>query len=141
MKSSNLAVREALEVPSAVHAVAPTSPDSRVDPATRTAAGPARFRVAEDDDLGEVMLRLRGELDLAAVPVLKDSVRRAGRRDGLVVVDLSGVVFVDVAGLSAISALVRESLHDGWALDLRHPSLSIRQLARLTGMTHLWHEA
>lgn len=124
-----------------MHVVSSIPPDSRLDPATRLAAGPARFRVVEDDDLGETMLRLRGELDLAAVPTLKEHVRRAALRDGLVVVDLSGVVFVDVAGLSAISALLRESLHDGWTLDLRHPSLSIRQLARLTSMTHLWHQA
>ena len=116
-------------------------PESRVDHGARPAAGTARFRVVEDAESGELMLRLRGELDLAAVPVLKAHVRRAALRDGLVVVDLSGVVFIDVAGLSAISTLTREAIHDGWTLDLRHPSLSIRQLARLTSMTHLWHEA
>lgn len=105
------------------------------------AAGPARFRAVEDDEAGEVVLRLRGELDLAAVPDLKDRVRGAAAHDGVVIVDLSGVVFIDVAGLSALSALAREANQDGWTLEMRYPSLAIRQVARLTSMMHLWGEA
>lgn len=103
--------------------------------------GMARFRVAEVSDGSLVRLQLRGELDLAAVPALRDRVRETASRDGVAILDLSGVVFIDVAGLSALSALVREARVGGWRLELRHASLAVRQLARLTSMQPLFDAA
>ena len=41
--------------------------------------GLARFRIAEESDGTRVRLQLRGELDLAAVPVLRERVRGTAR--------------------------------------------------------------
>ena len=103
--------------------------------------GQARFRIAEETDVGRLRLLLRGELDLAAVPVLREHVGGTATRDGVVILDLSGIVFIDVAGLSSLSALVREARHRGWKLELRHASLAVRQLARLTSMQPLFEAA
>lgn len=102
--------------------------------------GPERFRIAENSDGAERTLRLRGELDLAAVSTLREHVHRAVARDGSAILDLSGVVFIDAAGLAALSALAREARLAAWHLDLRHASLAIRELARLTGMQGLWNK-
>jgi anti-anti-sigma factor len=102
--------------------------------------GPARFRVAEADG-ADPTLRLRGELDLAAVTTLREHVHRVASRDGTAILDLSGVVFIDGAGLAALSALVREARLARWHLDLRHPSLAIRELARLTCTQGVWNSA
>ena len=103
--------------------------------------GLARFRIAEESDGSQVRLQLRGELDLAAVPMLRERVRDTASRDGAAILDLSGVLFIDVAGLSALSALVREARHGGWDIELRHASLAVRQLARLTSTQPLFDAA
>jgi anti-anti-sigma factor len=107
-------------------------------PTTSTTVGPASFRVLEDADAGHQRLHLRGELDLAAAPVLREHVRSVAARDGSVILDLSGVAFIDVAGLCALTTLAREAREQGWWLDLRNPSLSVRRLARLTSMDGLF---
>jgi anti-anti-sigma factor len=118
-----------------------TRQSRRQRPVSVTAIGPARFRVAEAADGGELCLRLHGELDIAAVRALREHVRRAAVRDGVAILDLSDVEFIDVAGLSVLSALVREARADGLSLELRHASLAVRQLARLTSMQNLWQAA
>ena len=101
-------------------------------------AGPARFRVVEVGAASPMRLDLRGELDLAAAPMLREHVRGAGTRRGNVVVDLSGVEFIDVAGLCALTALAKEAREQGWCLELHRPSLSVRRLARLTSTQDLF---
>jgi len=94
--------------------------------------GPARFRVVEDAATIALCLEVRGELDLAAAPVLREHVRRAVAHRGNVIIDLSGIEFIDVAGLCALTALTKEAREQGWWLELRRPSLSVRRLVRLT---------
>jgi anti-anti-sigma factor len=101
--------------------------------AITSAFGPPRFAVDEQ----EGQLRLTGELDLAAVPELRRRVRDAALRDGAAVVDLSGIEFIDVAGLSALTSLAHEASLDRWTLQLLRPPLVVRQLARLVGMQDL----
>jgi anti-anti-sigma factor len=112
------------------HARPADAPTVQAPPPVTT--GPARFRVVEDAAIGQPRLDLRGELDLAAVPVLREHVRRAAARDVHVRVDLSGVAFIDVAGLCALSALRKEAREQGWWLELLEPSLSVRRLVRHT---------
>jgi anti-anti-sigma factor len=113
-----------------VTSTAPTRPPA-------TTIGPPNFSIDEDVERGEPLLRLRGELDLAAAPVLRAGVWNAVRRDGLAILDLSDIEFIDVAGLSALTALAREARKGHWLLELRHAPLAVRQLARLTGLQGL----
>jgi anti-anti-sigma factor len=99
-----------------------------------TTVGPASFSITEELERGQTFLRARGELDLAAVPELRAGVWSTARRDGMAILDLSGIVFIDVAGLSALTALTREARKGHWVLELRHAPLVVRQLARLTGL-------
>jgi len=78
-------------------------------------------------------LHVAGELDLAAVPELRSRVRAAAASGGTAVLDLSRVDFIDVAGLSALSALAHEARREHWRLEVRDASLIVRQLARLCG--------
>jgi anti-sigma B factor antagonist len=114
----------------------PLSPAVRALPPA-TALGPARFRVVEEAATGQLRLHLRGELGLAATPTLRDHVRSAAARHASVAIELSGVEFIDVAGLCALTALMREAHEQGRRLELRHPSFSVRQLVRLTGVHEL----
>jgi anti-sigma B factor antagonist len=115
----------------------PVSPAGEA-PVTSTTVGPASFHVVEDAAAGHPRLHLRGELDLAAAPVLREHVRSVAARDGSVTLDLSGVAFIDVAGLCALTTLAREAGEQGWSLDLCNPSLSVRRLVRLTSTDGLF---
>jgi anti-anti-sigma factor len=59
------------------------------------------------------VVRAQGELDIAAVPRLQLSIRRAARRSPRVIVDLRHVDFMDTV---ALSALQRESKMVPWTL-------------------------
>jgi anti-anti-sigma factor len=99
--------------------------------------GPRRFSIGEQPQEGQRVLHLRGELDLAAAPALRARVTELALQDGVVIVDLSDVEFVDVAGLCALHGLAREARRGRWHLELRHTPITVRQLARLTGMQDL----
>jgi anti-anti-sigma factor len=104
---------------------------------TSTTVDFTAFSITEELEGGQACLRLCGELDLAAVPELRARVWNACRRDGMAILDLSGVEFIDVAGLSALTALAREARKGHWFLELRRPPLVVRKLARLTGLDPL----
>jgi anti-sigma B factor antagonist len=95
------------------------------------------FAIAEDVQEGQRVLHLRGELDLAAAPALRARVTELALQDGVVMIDLSGVEFIDVAGLCALYGLSREARRGRWYFELRHAPITVRHLARLTGMQDL----
>jgi anti-anti-sigma factor len=79
---------------------------------------PTSFDVVVSQEGTSSMVAVRGELDLAATPVLAatlQAVKDAGRRD--VVVDLGELAFVDVAGLRPLVAAAT----DGLSVRLRNP--------------------
>jgi len=117
---------------SALSSVPSTSRQAR-----SAAIGPRRFGIDEDARDGRRVLRLHGELDVAAAPALRARVTELALQDGVVVIDLAAIEFVDVAGLCALHALVREAQRGRWLLELRHAPISVRQLARMTGMREL----
>jgi len=105
--------------------------------ARAAAVGPARFRIVEEASEGLRVLFLRGELDVAAAPLLRARVTDLAFQDGVVSIDLSGVEFIDVAGLCALNSLAREARRGRWVLDLHHAPIGVRQLARMVGMANL----
>ena len=74
--------------------------------------------VAVEDHDGWRVLRLAGEIDVATAPRLRDRlVQLVTEGPPRLVVDLSGVTFIDSMGLGAlVSGLKRARAHDG---DLR----------------------
>jgi anti-anti-sigma factor len=77
-------------------------------------------------------LRIEGELDYAALPALTRALASMG--GGSFSVDLSGLAFVDVAGLRAL-VTAAAGLRDGHVLALRSVPWYVRRLLNLTG----WH--
>ncbi|HEX5332944.1 MAG TPA: STAS domain-containing protein [Cellulomonas sp.] len=84
-----------------------------------------------DDGSREVsVVRVVGELDLASASWVRDRIARAARNPAReVVVDLSGVSFVDCAGLGA---LLSAQAQLGTRLSLRAPSVAVLKLLELT---------
>ena len=101
--------------------------------------GPAVLHVTPEVGPRTVWLRLAGEMDVATAGHLTEVVRSLpADRLAQVRLDLSGLAFVDAAGLTAllqVEALVRA--HDG-RLTLHGPSPLILRLLAITGLTGLF---
>jgi anti-sigma B factor antagonist len=81
------------------------------------------------------VLRLRGEVDIAAVTRLRPSwlaLADAGRP--LLVVDLSEVTFIDVAGIGLLVALRNRQHAHGGRVHLRRVPAQVTRVLRLTGL-------
>lgn len=84
------------------------------------------------------VLALRGEADIATVPVVVDTLARViSDQDGDVVVDLAQTDFMDTAALRAVLR-AREELHGGERqLTLRSPSRIAARLLAVFGLSQL----
>jgi anti-sigma B factor antagonist len=72
--------------------------------------------------------RVAGELDLLTVPQLREALTSAGARGGDIVLDFSGVSFVDSSGLGLLISTARETNARGGSLVLRTPTKTLRRL-------------
>jgi anti-sigma B factor antagonist len=82
-----------------------------------------------------VLLVVSGEVDLATVAVLDDSLRRAeSARRPVLLLDLSGVTFMDCAGLTALLAAARRAAEAGGEVSVMRATAPVRRLLRLTAV-------
>ncbi len=99
-------------------------------------AGPGEpappFAADRDERDGATVVALRGELDLHSSGLLLDATTdvAAGSR---LVLDLSGLAFVDSAGLRALMNLDLRARADGFELVLAAPGPAVLRVLRLTG--------
>lgn len=96
---------------------------------------PIGFWVTRSDDPGGVVLALHGELDVAAAPQLEkllDEIRAQQHRR--VMVELSGLSFVDSAGVSVLIKAKKEADEDGSEFLLRRPTAQVHRVFALVGM-------
>jgi anti-sigma B factor antagonist len=77
------------------------------------------------------VIAVSGELDVATAPELHDTLNRT---DGEPVhLDLSGVSFIDPAGLRVLLTAKRDIDARGGQLVIRNPSWQVRRIARVSG--------
>jgi anti-sigma B factor antagonist len=84
---------------------------------------------------GLVVVAARGELDLVGKPLLcrqVDDALDAG--DGRLVIDLSGVSFIDAQGLSALVVSQRHATELSRSLTLAGVPAVVRRLLQITGL-------
>jgi anti-anti-sigma factor len=102
------------------------------------------LRVTLREDKGLCRLEVAGELDMATTGVLRDELDRlrAARRE--VLVDLSGVSFIDSSGLRLLLEAQADARQDGWGLFFStEVSLVVKRLLDLTSAWGLlyWRDA
>lgn len=86
---------------------------------------------------GAITLRLRGELDAAAGAVLRDCVDASDAASRSVIIDLSGVRFIDSGGIWSLVSIQR-----GLTLDFRRMEVvgaygQVRRILEISGATAL----
>jgi anti-sigma B factor antagonist len=93
------------------------------------------FRCDVWPERAAVTVRPVGELDVSTVPVLAARIaelRHAGFRQ--VVLDLSGLLFIDSSGLHMIIDCEAKARQDGFAFDLIPGSRPIQRVFEITGL-------
>lgn len=97
---------------------------------------------APDAGDGRVVLLVTGSLDLDSRGKLLDAGHAAVRRDGCngLVLDLSGVSFVDSTGIGAFVELASEAEDNGSTFEIRNPSPRVGRLLEVTGLADTWSE-
>jgi anti-anti-sigma factor len=92
------------------------------------------------EELGTVRLSLYGELDLAVADRLQSRLRQLARAHATVILDLSGLQFIDSTGLSILLTSFNDATHNGWQLQV-DPNLTsqVRRVVELVGLDSiLW---
>lgn len=86
-------------------------------------------------DGNRLVLSLAGELDLATVPALK-AVLKDAQSDGLshLAIDLSGVQFMDSAGITVLAAAQRAADENQHTLSLRRGPAQVQRVLEITGL-------
>jgi anti-anti-sigma factor len=81
-------------------------------------------------------LRVVGEIDIATGPVLRDALLRfADGGEGAVVADMTGVRFIDSAGIAVLVDVQNRLGYQGRALELHQVSNEVGRVIDLLGLT------
>jgi anti-sigma B factor antagonist len=92
------------------------------------------FEVRTEVQEESARLRVSGELDIATAPRLEDAVAGVLTQGvSRVLIDLSGVTFVDSSGLRLCIVLSTRAPDQGWQLALIRPTEPSISVFRLTG--------
>jgi anti-sigma B factor antagonist len=101
---------------------------------TGRGADPELFGVEVTQGDGEVVVAVRGEVDLVTAPALWESlVDVIGDTDRLVV-DLSATEFIDSTGLGVLVRALKRLRHRGGELVLRAPRPNARKVLHVTSL-------
>jgi anti-anti-sigma factor len=95
---------------------------------------PGGLEISSVFDDGTVRVSLRGELDLAGSRQMEDSMAEIDRQDpSLVVVDLSGLAFIDSTGLRLLLQADARARERGYELVLRPGTAPVQRVFEVTG--------
>ena len=96
------------------------------------------FTVEVLQDEGETVAHVRGEVDIATCERLRDAIEPHLGPGQRVLLDLSGVHFMDSSCLRLLLQARTTLTGDGGSLILRNPSDMARRVLSLSGMTDLF---
>ena len=89
-------------------------------------------------DVEDGVVRASGDLDIQSAPMMRSALDRMSQVDGAdVVIDMSGVTFMDSTGLTTLMDARLQAERDGWAFTVRRPSSAVRRVFDLAGVGSL----
>jgi anti-sigma B factor antagonist len=96
---------------------------------------PEKLEIGERAEGADLVLSVEGELDLSTIPRLAQHIDgRIGSVGASLLLDLSGVTFMDSSGLRLLIELHHRAQREGWKLSLTAPAHEAAQLVlRITG--------
>jgi anti-anti-sigma factor len=91
--------------------------------------------VVATPDRAQVCVQLRGELDIATAPLVRDRIAALKHLGDQLVLDLRDLTFIDSCGLKLVLELAADSTRDGRSFPLILGSSVVQRIFQLTG-TH-----
>ena len=79
------------------------------------------------------VIAVRGEVDLHTAPKVQSAIERAADANGIVVLDMGGVAFMDSTALSALMRAKDILQAQGISLRLASPSSAVERIFSVTG--------
>ena len=79
------------------------------------------------------VIAVRGEVDLHTAPKVQSAIERAADANGIVVLDMGGVAFMDSTALSALMRAKDILQAQGISLRLASPSRAVERIFSVTG--------
>jgi anti-sigma B factor antagonist len=106
-----------------------------------TGSRPAPFSIAVDEQPDRAVIAAAGELDLATAPQLEEALLPRLREGGRVVLDLTGLEFMDSTGVQVIIAAHQAGQeHDGGlALVRTAPDGAVARVLEISGLDTMLH--
>ena len=80
-----------------------------------------------------IIIRATGEIDISTIEVIRSGLDRAREQTGTVLLDLSGITFIDSSGLRLLLEASRSSAVSGWYFFVVRPSEAVTRLVQLSG--------
>ena len=96
------------------------------------------FTVVVAEESGQTVAHVTGEIDIATCERLRDAIEPHLGRGQRVVLDLSGVRFMDSSCLKVLLRAHTTLTGDGGSLILRNPSEMAKRLLSLSGLAELF---
>lgn len=104
--------------------------------------GPGSLDVSSSAGEGSVTLTLRGELDLASAGALEKRLSAVERGSpGRILVDLTGLTFIDSSGLRVLLLADGRAREQGHELVFTESTETVRRVLEMTGALELLHFA
>lgn len=93
------------------------------------------FDIESASEGGATRLALRGEFDIANAPHLEREIRRFAEAGGTrLVLDLSGLAFIDSTGLRIVLETRQRALDQGFELEIVRGPRQVQRVFELTGL-------
>lgn len=93
-----------------------------------------RLLISAQDGEAGTTVSVQGDIDAATVDELRD-VLRTCRKNGVVVIDLAGVPFIDSSGLGALVQASRAARDAGGQLRVENAGPAVARAAQYAGLT------
>jgi anti-anti-sigma factor len=95
---------------------------------------PEQFDIAVEERDGVVVVRPRGELDLATAPMLDEILSDLAARSASAVLDLSETGFIDSSGIRTVLTAYAASQRDGFGLTMLPGPPAVMRVFEISGV-------
>jgi anti-sigma B factor antagonist len=100
--------------------------------------GNDEFAIATTVTRASALVAVRGDLDVATAPTLRTALAEASSATHALVVDVSGVTFMDASALGVLIGAARGARDRGHKVVLRGPSANTLRLLQVTGLLEVF---
>ena len=99
------------------------------------------FTVETDEDMGSVVVRATGEIDVATAPQVEGQLLAIIDSGSAVVLDLHGVTFIDSSGLRTLVTARQRAEELSVAFSLAGRSPAVDRLLQVTGLDSVFESS